>query len=176
MTAAETLWTALARHPDGTPALAAPERPPLTFGGLRELILNTVGTLSGLGIGRGGRVAIVLPNGPEMAAAFLAIGAGVATAPLNPAYREDEFDFYLSDLEPRALVLAAGLESPARTVAARRGIPIIELVAQPERAAGSFRLQTSAAASAAAGGDMAEPDDVALLLHTSGTTSRPKLV
>jgi oxalate---CoA ligase len=176
MAAAETLWTALARYPDGTPALAAPERPALDFGGLRRLMGDTVGALNGLGIGRGGRVAIVLPNGPEMAAAFLAIGAGAATAPLNPAYREDEFDFYLSDLEPRALVLAAGLESPARTVAARRGIPIIELVAQPEQPAGSFRLRTSAAASAAAGGGMAEPDDVALLLHTSGTTSRPKLV
>ena len=176
MAAAETLWTALARHPDGTLALAAPERPPLTFGGLRALVRETVGTLNGLGIGRGGRVAIVLPNGPEMAAAFLAIGAGAATAPLNPAYREDEFDFYLSDLEPRALVLAAGLESSARTVAARRGVPIIELIAQPEQPAGSFRLQTSAAPSAVAGGGMAEPDDVALLLHTSGTTSRPKLV
>jgi len=175
MAAAETLWTALSRHPGGDIALAAPERPPLGYGALRALIADTVGVLNRLGVRRGGRVAIVLPNGPEMAAAFLAIGAGAATAPLNPAYREEEFDFYLSDLEPRALVLAAGLESPARAVAARRGIPIIELVAQPEQPAGSFRLQTSAAAAPAAGG-MAEPEDVALLLHTSGTTSRPKLV
>jgi non-ribosomal peptide synthetase component F len=100
------LWSALAPYPDGQPALAAPERAPLGFGGLRRLVGDTVGTLNGIGIGRGGRVAIVLPNGPEMAAAFLAIGAGAATAPLNPAYREDEFDFYLSDLEPRALVIA----------------------------------------------------------------------
>ena len=120
-------------------------------------------------------MAIVLSNGPEMAAAFLAIGAGAATAPLNPAYREDEFDFYLSDLEPRALVMAAGLEGPARAVAGRRGIPIIELVPQPDQPAGSFRLKTSATGPASGGG-MAEPDDVALLLHTSGTTSRPKLV
>jgi oxalate---CoA ligase len=175
MAAAETLWTALARHPDGQLALAAPERPPLDFGALRRLIGDTAGTLNGLGIGRGGRVAIVLPNGPEMAAAFLAIGAGAATAPLNPAYREDEFDFFLSDLEPRALLLAAGMESPARAVAARRGIPVIELVPQPDRPAGSFKLQATGAAGPASGG-MAEPDDVALLLHTSGTTSRPKLV
>jgi acyl-CoA synthetase (AMP-forming)/AMP-acid ligase II len=175
MAAAETLWAALARHPDGSLALAALERPPLGFGGLRRLIGETVGTLNGLGIGRGGRVAIVLPNGPEMAAAFLAIGAGAATAPLNPAYREDEFDFYLSDLEPRALVLAAGMESPARAVANRRGIPIIELVPRLDQPAGSFKLRAAGAAGPASGG-MAEPDDVALLLHTSGTTSRPKLV
>src|SRR5215468_11520008 len=106
MAPAETLWTALSRHPDGQPALAAPERPPLGYGALRALIGGTVGLLNRLGISRGDRVAIVLPNGPEMAAAFLAIAAGAATAPLNPAYREDEFDFYLSDLEPRALVIA----------------------------------------------------------------------
>src|SRR5262245_64422597 len=126
MARAETLWTALARHPDGLPMLAAPERRALGYGRLRGLVRDTVDTLNGAGIGRGGRVAIVLPNGPEMAAAFLAIAAGAATAPLNPAYREDEFDFYLGDLEPSALVLAAGAEGPARAVAARRGIPIIE--------------------------------------------------
>ncbi len=176
MATEETLWSALARHPEGQSALAAPERPPLGFGGLRRLIGDTVGLLNGLGIERGGRVAIVLPNGPEMAAAFLAIGAGVATAPLNPAYREDEFDFYLSDLEARALVIAAGLESPARAVAGRRGIPVIELVPQPDHPAGSFKLQTATARGTPSACGMAEPDDVALLLHTSGTTSRPKLV
>ncbi len=176
MATAETLWSALARPPDGQPALAAPERPPLSFGALRGLIGDTVGVLNDLGIGHGGRVAIVLPNGPEMAAAFLAIGAGAATAPLNPAYREDEFDFYLSDLDPRALVIAAGMESPARAVASRRSIPIIELVPQPDQPAGSFRLQTNGASRPTSAGGMAEPDDIALLLHTSGTTSRPKLV
>ena len=170
-----TLWSALAPYPDGQPALLAPERPPLGFGGLRRLIGDTVGTLNSIGIGRGGRVAIVLPNGSEMAAAFLAIGAGAATAPLNPAYREDEFDFYLSDLEPRALVIAAGMDSPARAVARRRGIPIIELVPLPDQPAGSFSLRTDGGAPRSADG-MAETDDIALLLHTSGTTSRPKLV
>ncbi|HUL09921.1 MAG TPA: acyl--CoA ligase [Candidatus Acidoferrum sp.] len=175
MAAAETLWTALSRPPDGDIAVAAPERAPLSFGALRQLIGDTVGLLNRLGIGRGGRMAIVLPNGPEMAAAFLAIGAGAATAPLNPAYREDEFDFYLGDLEPRALVLAAGAESPARAVAVRRRIPIIELEARPDEPAGSFRLRAGGGGAASAGG-MAEAEDVALLLHTSGTTSRPKLV
>ena len=170
------LWSALAPYPDGQPAVSAPERSPLGFGGLRRLIGDTVGTLNGIGIGRGGRVAIVLPNGPEMAVAFLAIGAGAATAPLNPAYREDEFDFYLSDLEPHALVIAAGMDSPARAVAQRRGIPIIELVAELDQPAGSFKLQATGGAPSPAAGGMAEPDDVALLLHTSGTTSRPKLV
>src|SRR5262245_58121789 len=107
-----------------------------------------------------------------MASAFQASGAGAATAPLNPAYRADEFDFYLRDLEPKALVVQAGVESPAREAARALGIPIIELLPEPA-AAGSFRLDIGAGAGAPA---FAGADDVALLLHTSGTTSRPKLV
>src|SRR5262245_48083962 len=107
-----------------------------------------------------------------MASAFQASGAGAATAPLNPAYRADEFDFYLRDLEPKALVVQAGVESPAREAARALGIPIIELLPEPA-AAGSFRLDIGAGTAAPA---FAGADDVALLLHTSGTTSRPKLV
>ncbi len=176
MSAVETLWSAVAGHPDGSPAVAAAGRQTLSHGGLRSLIRDTVAAVNGAGVGRGDRVAIVLPNGPEMAAAFLALAAGAATAPLNPAYRADEFDFYLSDLAPKALVIDAGGDSPARAVAGRRGIPIIELLPQASAPAGSFTLRTGDDAGAIASGGMAEPDDIALLLHTSGTTSRPKLV
>jgi acyl-CoA synthetase (AMP-forming)/AMP-acid ligase II len=131
-----------------------------------------VAALNSRGIGRQDRVAIVLPNGPDMASAFLAIGAGAATAPLNPAYRADEFDFYLRDLEPRALVVQAGVESPAREAARALGVSIIELLPDAT-AAGSFRLNTAAGSGEPA---FSGPDEVALLLHTSGTTSRPKLV
>jgi acyl-coenzyme A synthetase/AMP-(fatty) acid ligase len=59
------------------------------------------------GVGRNDRVAIVLDNGPEMAVAFLCIAAGATAAPLNPAYRADEFEFYLSDLNARLLIVCA---------------------------------------------------------------------
>ncbi|MGE0121144.1 MAG: acyl--CoA ligase [Dongiaceae bacterium] len=176
MTAQGTLWSALAARPDAATALAAPGRPPLSHGDLRTLIRDTVAALNARGIGRGDRVAIVLPNGPEMAAAFLAIGAGAVTAPLNPDYREEEFDLYLSDLAPKALVIEAGMDNPARTAAGRRGIPIIELRPDAGKPAGWFGLTTDAAAGTPAAGGMAAPDDIALLLHTSGTTSRLKLV
>src|SRR6516165_6476445 len=78
---------------------------PLTYGGLRTLATKTVARLNELGIGRGDRVAIVLPNGPEMATAFVCIAAGAVTAPLNPAYRGEEFEFYLNDLRAKALVV-----------------------------------------------------------------------
>jgi acyl-CoA synthetase (AMP-forming)/AMP-acid ligase II len=161
------------RH-DDRPALRAPDgRTPLSHAALATLAAETVAALNARGIGRNDRVAIVLPNGPEMAAAFLCIGAGATTAPLNPAYRAEEFDFYLSDLNARAIVLLKGEGGPARDAATRRGIAILDLV--PGTAAGAFTLDGGTPGTAARPG-MAEPGDIALVLHTSGTTARPKIV
>ncbi len=172
---ADTMSCLLARGGDMAPAIAAPDRPTLTHGGLRALAARTVAALNAMGIGRNDRVAIVLPNGPEMATAFLTVACGATTAPLNPAYRPDEFEFYLADLNAKALLVQQGVDSPARAVAAGRGIPLIELV--PGATAGDFTLQpeTPLSGTPAQGGE-AEADDIALVLHTSGTTSRPKIV
>jgi acyl-CoA synthetase (AMP-forming)/AMP-acid ligase II len=163
---------------DDDPAIVAPGRQPLSHIGLRRLALQTISELNVFGIGHNDRVAIVLPNGPEMAAAFIAIASGATTAPLNPAYRAEEFDFYLSDLNARALLIADGMESPARAVAAARGIPVISLVANDSAPAGTFILRPEGeiAGGRAAPPGFAQADDVALVLHTSGTTSRPKIV
>jgi acyl-CoA synthetase (AMP-forming)/AMP-acid ligase II len=131
--------------------------------------------LNGFGIGRNDRVAIMLPNGPEMAAAFLAIGSGATAAPLNPAYRGDEFEFYMSDLNARALVAEAGSSSPALEAAKKLGIAVLTLTPEPARGAGAFSL-SGATRGAAARPGRAGAEDVALILHTSGTTSRPKIV
>ncbi len=172
-----TIVAALAAADAERTALAAPERQGLSHGALRRQIEATVARLNALGIGRGDAVAIVLPNGPEMATAFLSVAAGAVTAPLNPAYRDEEFDFYLGDLKARALVIQAGMESPARAVAARRGVPVIELVPDASGPAGGFVLEPGGAAPGAARSDgFAEADDIGLILHTSGTTSRPKMV
>jgi acyl-CoA synthetase (AMP-forming)/AMP-acid ligase II len=171
----DTIPALLARGAGDASAIGAPDRPAMTFAGLRGLAERTVAALNAMGIGRGDRLAIVLPNGPEMAAAFLAIACGATTAPLNPAYKRDEFDFYLGDLGARALVVLAGAETEARAAALARGLPVIELVADATGPAGLFTLQ-GAGGDAAARPGMAEADDIALVLHTSGTTSRPKIV
>jgi len=171
---ADTVWELLKQGHDEAPAIGAPERPSLTHKSLRELAARTVESLNAMGIGRGDRVAIVLPNGPEMAAAFIAIACGATTAPLNPAYRAEEFDFYLSDLNAKALVILEGMESPARAVAAARNIPIVTLVR--EVGAGDFTLRADGMSGTPAHGGFAHADDTALVLHTSGTTSRPKIV
>ena len=80
-----TLYALLASGAASAPAIRAPGRPALSYAGLRDLTAATIARLNGIGIGRNDRVAIVLPNGPEMAAAFIAIGAGATTAPLNPS-------------------------------------------------------------------------------------------
>jgi len=168
-----TIPALLAAGAAARPAIRAPERPALSYAGLRALCEQTVAALNGMGIGRGDRVAIVLPNGPEMAASFVAIACGATTAPLNPAYKDEEFEFYLTDLKAKALVVLAGGETPARAVAARLGVPVVELV--PGEAAGSFTLTGGTPGKAAKPG-MAEAEEVALVLHTSGTTARPKIV
>jgi amino acid adenylation domain-containing protein len=110
-----------------------------------------------------------------MAVAFLSVAAGAICAPLNPAYRVNEFEFYLSDLRAKALIIQSKVDSAAVSVAQARGIPIIELAPLTEGGTGAFTLRGGHRSSAAAKG-FAEPDDVALVLHTSGTTSRPKIV
>lgn len=160
---------------DDAPAILAPERATLSHGGLRRLIADAVARLNALGIGRGDRVAIVLPNGPEMATAFLAVAATASTAPLNPAYRADELDFYLSDIGAKAILVAEDETGPAVTVAERLGIGVLRLITLKDAPAGSFRIEGKAVGAPAAAA-LAELDDIALFLHTSGTTSRPKLV
>jgi amino acid adenylation domain-containing protein len=157
-------------------AIAAPDRPDLTYHQLADLVVGTGCALSAAGFQRTDRIALILPNGPEAATAFLSIAGTCVCAPLNPAYREAEFDFYLRDLRPKAIAVAE--EGPATRVASTLGIDIIRIVGTPTDPAGTFRLEGLTAASP---GDFvppgpAGPNDTALLLHTSGTTSRPKLV
>lgn len=175
----ESLFELLQAADPQAVALRAPGRPALRHGELRQLAAETVRSLNGWGIGRNDRVAIVLPNGPEMAACFLACACGVATAPLNPAYRSDEFEFYLGDLQAKALIVERGSQSPAVAVAQKLGVRLLELVADEQGGAGNFRLHepsTPSGAGGAAFAGYAQPDDVSMVLHTSGTTSRPKIV
>ena len=152
------------------PAISAPSRPGITHGDLRAQT-NALGRqLRAANIGPDDRLALVLPNGPAMAAAFVGLSPWCATAPLNPAYKPDEFAFYLEDLDTRALVVAAGTDSVAVNVAKSRGICVLRL--RESRAAGTVHLDGIGEAAA-------EPRDdgaIGLILHTSGTTSRPKMV
>lgn len=179
MSEPSTISELLAAGHDHATAIAALNRPVLSYKGLRAHVEQTVATLNRLGIGRADRVAIVLPNGPEIATAFLAIAAGATTAPLNPAYRLEEFDFYLSDLGVKALLVEQNSTSPAVEAAQAHNIPILEAGVNESAPAGMFEIVPSqgiAWRKPTCYGNIAGPEDVALVLHTSGTTSRPKIV
>jgi acyl-CoA synthetase (AMP-forming)/AMP-acid ligase II/acyl carrier protein len=160
--------------PEGIAILGLADNP-LRYHRLYEHILLTISQLNELGIGRNDRVAIVLPNGPQLAVAFLSISCATACAPLNPAYTSAEFDFYLSDLEAKALVVQFGRQSPVIEVARTRGIPILELNPLGGAPDGLFTLIGERRPPPGLSGP-AQMSDVALILHTSGTTSHPKMV
>ena len=155
-------------------AIAAPGRLSLTYGRLRSQLDEIGKALGQLGIGRNERIAVVVPNGPEMAVAFIAVASFVACAPLNPAYQFNEFDFYLSDLKPRALIVQSGMCAPAVRAAQKHAIPVVELTPAKDGPAGIFSLTLRGSPSVRA--IAAKAEDNALVLHTSGTTSQPKMV
>src|SRR5277367_2730917 len=97
-------------------ALLALNRSPLTYSRLLIHFYRVIADLNQAGISRGDRMAVVLPNGPEMAACLLAVAMGASCAPINPNYRRSEFEFYLSDLAPRALIVEEGADLPAIAV------------------------------------------------------------
>jgi acyl-CoA synthetase (AMP-forming)/AMP-acid ligase II len=140
---------------------------------LATSVHRLAGLLAGLGVRRGQRVAIVMPNGPEVVELLLAVAAlGATAAPMNPGYTRAEYEFYLSDLDPGLLLIQAGRGADAR--AAAGGRTVVDVSVRPQGAP-----QLSVAGTRAGRELPFEPGsagDVALLLHTSGTTRRPKQV
>ncbi|HET9530467.1 MAG TPA: acyl--CoA ligase [Blastocatellia bacterium] len=140
----------------------------LSYERLRGEVDELAAKLSGAGIGRGDRIAIALPNGLEAVVSFLAASIAGTAAPLNPAYKLDEFRFYLGDTGARALIVPPEGADEARRAADARTL-IIEVEAGSEGKIRSSCENTKPVINPAL-------DDTALVLHTSGTTSRPKRV
>ena len=147
----------------------------LSYWGLCERIAAAIGDFNRFGLGRHDRIALVLPEGPELLVALLAAASAATAAPLNPAYTAREFAFCLDAVRARAVVVNNGQESPVRVVAAALGMPLIELSIATDEQAGHFELCGAAGGPPARPG-LPQPVDTALVLHTSGTTARPKLV
>ncbi len=170
---ARTLATALSAATDAPALITAETGETLDYRLLVERVGDLAGRLRAEGVERGDRVAIVLPNGPEFVELLLATTAiGAAAAPLNPAYTADEHRFYLDDIAPKLLILGEG-ETPA----AREALPSDSTLVDVTSSRGRLELSVAGRPiSSTLPFEPADPDDVALLLHTSGTTGRPKQV
>jgi acyl-CoA synthetase (AMP-forming)/AMP-acid ligase II len=163
-----------ARQPHA-PAILAPGRATLTFGALAGLIDSTTAKLAAIGIGIGSRVALVLPDGPEMATTLYAVTEAATCAPLDPSIDEPSCVVLLRRMRIDAVIVADGRDVAARRAATSLGVQIIALSPRRGAAAGAFDLATADPRPAVPRMPL-HRDDVALILHTSGSTAAPKIV
>ncbi|MDQ6876700.1 MAG: acyl--CoA ligase [Candidatus Dormibacteraeota bacterium] len=167
-----TLVDVLQHGEPSDPALVVPAGVRLTYRQLREQVAFAADGLAELGVGRADRVALVFPNSAEAVVLFLAAATVGTAAPLNAGYKEDEFRFYLQDTGARVLVVP-----PGQGDAARKALPAgVVLVEAAMGADGKLNIESAIPRGGPRTAGAPDADDVALVLHTSGTTSRPKLV
>ena len=165
-----TLLGLLAASPADQTAIVLPEQNlKISYGSLRDQVTSVAEALSAFGIRRGDRVGMALPNGLPTIVAFLAASEAGTAAPLNPAYREEEFRFYLEDTSAKVLLLPPTGADDARKAAAACSVPVL-----------AVDLDADGRVTVAGVGrkpyDAPGVNDVALILHTSGSTGRPKRV
>jgi oxalate---CoA ligase len=172
----ESLTALLASGNGDHPALIVPDTGEvLTYAQTATRVETLARRLAGLGVRPEDRVALALPNGPDVVLLLLAITAlGAAAAPLNPGYTATEYEFYLTDIAPRLMLIPASGATAATAAATATGTILIGV--RPDQAGPPELLADGQAATLQRPFEPGSPDDVAVVLHTSGTTSRPKQV
>ena len=167
----KTIRTLINENKDADIAITSDNSKSITFLDLKQHIHSISGQLSSKGLSNQDRVALVLPNGPEMATAFLAISSYMSAAPLNSNYKLKEFEFYLDDLKPKIVIVEKGSSNPVVEAAKKLNIEVCEIKKIDDAPNGIFNLYNKTSHF-----NFSSEEDEALVLHTSGTTSRPKVV
>ncbi|XAR71715.1 Oxalate--CoA ligase [Bertholletia excelsa] len=165
----------VAAHFPARRAISASGKFDLNHARLHELVKRAASQLVAAGVKPGDVVALTFPNTVEFVIMFLAVIRVRATAaPLNPAYTSDEFGFYLSDSESKLLLTSKEGNAPAQAAAAKLNIPHVTAVLTQADLDITLSSPQSGPDLDSVSKIVNEPNDVALFLHTSGTTSRPK--
>lgn len=154
-------------------AILAPDGQSLSNQDLAEQLTRAADHLALCGLRHGQTVAVVLPNGPDLASAFLSVAAFTICAPLNPRLPYKEFVFALGDMGARALIVLPHDNSAVVEAAKDLGVPILELTRSHTKFQWDLLGPRPASDSVT---EAPGPESVALYLHTAGTTARPKLV
>lgn len=149
-------------------ALTSPGGDALTYLELDRRLHSMRREAAGAGLGPGEIAALVLPNGPDLITAFLAVAGIGAAAPLDPSSTESELRYYLSRLGARIVIAPDGVTSPAIAAAGALRIPVLRICSSgaflgtvPDNLQAALSVRTT---------------DAALLMFTSATTGTPKLV
>ena len=156
-------------------ALTAPGRPGLIYSDFRRQLQTSIDRLHLTGIGRKDRVAILLPNGPELAMALLAVSSCAVSVPLNPTYTQAELYYFLSQVNAKAIIVSSETAYLARDLAIANDIIFVEVQSDAMSPSGVFEFHCKPS-TLSTDTTLPSPEDSALLLFTSGTTSQPKLV
>ena len=152
-------------------AITSSDGSKIKYSELKKHVYDISGQLCKKGILNSDRAAIVLPNGPEMATTFLAVSSYMSAAPLNPSYKPSEYEFYLKDLMPRIVIVEKDSINPVVEAAKKLGIEVCEIKKIDGAPTGIFNLHDESSSF-----QLSKESHEALVLHTSGTTSRPKVV
>jgi oxalate---CoA ligase len=177
-----TLLNCLSGQSDSTALIIPSQTTPITLSHreLLQQILKFQKKLANIGISPKDAVALAFPNTIEFAIAFLAATFQRATsAPLNPAYKQDEFEFYLEDLTVAVILLPQGaVAANGEAVRAARKCHSAIAEIHWDGAEIALEIMDIGGLESRNAAKLQKPleDDVALVLHTSGTTGRPKAV
>ena len=145
----------------------------ITYQQLIALVDQAAEQLIQLGFRKGDRIGLAFANGLEMIISFLAASTVGTAAPLNPAYTRDEFKFYLEDTTARGLIVPREGADEAHAAAREINVAVIDCALDEN---GRLQFSSQEALEGSSGDDVKGREDIALILHTSGTTSRPKRV
>lgn len=174
-----TLLEILTIDSDATALIIPSESPPiiLSHKELLEQILKFQKKLAAIGVSPKDAVALAFPNTIEFAIAFLATTFQRAiAAPLNSAYKQDEFEFYLEDLSATVILLPKGsVDADGEAVRAARkcSSSLVEIYWDGSKVAMEIKEQGQMKKMSRVRVETPLKEDIALILHTSGTTGRP---